>query len=86
MITLLMFVAGIVMGVTEYWVIGKFLSQGVPKQTAILINFSFLCAGVAFIVLGYLDLGVDFTRYLGIPVVAFGIVSIIRVLLTKKED
>lgn len=85
MITLLMLIAGIVMGVTEYWVIGKFLTQGVPKYTAILINLSFLGAGIVFIVLGYLDLGIDFTRYVGIPVVVFGIVSILRVLVTKKE-
>lgn len=86
MITALMLVAGIVLGITEYWVVGKFLAQGVPQKSAFFINLSFLLAGVAFIALGSLDLGVNFILYLGVPIVLFGIISIIRVLGTKKED
>ncbi|WP_010291010.1 hypothetical protein [Kurthia massiliensis] len=86
MITALMLVAGIVLGITEYWVVGKFLAQDVPQKSAFFINLSFLLAGVAFIALGSLDLGVNFILYLGVPIVLFGIISIIRVLGTKKED
>lgn len=85
MITALMLVAGIVLGITEYWVVGKFLAQDVPQKSAFLINLSFLLAGVAFIALGSLDLSINFILYLGVPIVLFGIISIIRVLGTKKE-
>lgn len=78
-ITFLMLAVGIVMGVTEYWVIGNFLQQGMPKQTAMMIAFSFLSAGIIFIVIGSLDLGLAFILYLGIPVVICAVLSLIRV-------
>lgn len=78
-ITFLMLAVGIVMGITEYWVIGNFLRQGMPKQTAMMIAFSFLSAGIIFIVLGSLDLGLAFILYLGIPVVICAVLSLIRV-------
>lgn len=77
--TFLMLAVGIVMGVTEYWVIGNFLRQGMPKQTAMMIAFSFLSAGIIFIVIGSLDLGLAFILYLGIPVVICAALSLIRV-------
>ncbi|RUS57875.1 hypothetical protein QI30_03580 [Kurthia sp. 3B1D] len=78
-ITFLMLAVGIVMGVTEYWVIGNFLQQGMPKQTAMMIAFSFLSAGIIFIVIGSLDLGLAFILYLGIPVVICAVLSLIRI-------
>lgn len=78
-ITFLMLAVGTVMGVTEYWVIGNFLQQGMPKQTAMMIAFSFLSAGIIFIVIGSLDLGLAFILYLGIPVVICAVLSLIRV-------
>lgn len=85
-ITFLMLAVGIVMGVTEYWVIGNFLQQGMPKQTAMMIAFSFLSAGIIFIVIGSLDLGLAFILYLGIPVVICAILSLIRVArITPKS-
>lgn len=82
-ITVLMLAVGTIMGITEYWVIGNFLRQRMPKQTAMMITISFLVAGLLFIVLGSLDLGVDFTLYLGIPVVICTIFSLIRVARVK---
>lgn len=82
-ITVLMLAVGTIMGITEYWVIGNFLRQRMPKQTAMMITISFLVAGLLFIVLGSLDLGVDFTLYLGIPVVICAIFSLIRVARVK---
>lgn len=82
-ITVLMLIVGTIMGITEYWVIGNFLRQRMPKQTAMMITLSFLVAGLLFIVLGSLDLGVDFTLYLGIPVVIYAIFSLIRVARIK---
>lgn len=78
-ITFLMLAVGTVMGVTEYWVIGNFLQQGMPKQTAMMIAFSFLSAGIIFIVIGSLDLGLAFILYLGIPVVICAVLSLIRI-------
>jgi len=85
-ITFLMLAVGIIMGVTEYWVIGNFLQQGMPKQTAMMIAFSFLSAGIIFIVIGSLDLGLAFILYLGIPVVICAVLSLIRVArITPKS-
>lgn len=85
-ITFLMLAVGIVMGVTEYWVIGNFLQQGMPKQTAMMIAFSFLSVGIIFIVIGSLDLGLAFILYLGIPVVICAVLSLIRVArITPKS-